>query len=46
MSAMGFYAVDPVSANYVFGAPLFDKVTPSFAEGKHSYSANATQLTR
>jgi predicted alpha-1,2-mannosidase len=27
LSAMGFYAVDPVSANYVFGSPLFDKVT-------------------
>lgn len=27
MSAMGFYAVDPVSANYVFGTPLFDKIT-------------------
>ncbi len=24
---MGFYAVDPVSANYVFGTPLFDKIT-------------------
>jgi predicted alpha-1,2-mannosidase len=27
MSAMGFYAVDPISGNYVFGTPLFDKVT-------------------
>jgi putative alpha-1,2-mannosidase len=27
MSAMGFYAVDPISGSYVFGTPLFDKVT-------------------
>jgi predicted alpha-1,2-mannosidase len=33
MSAMGFYAVDPVSANYVFGAPLFDKVTLHLQKG-------------
>jgi len=25
MSALGFYAVDPVSGNYVFGSPLFDR---------------------
>ncbi|MFP5226602.1 MAG: GH92 family glycosyl hydrolase [Acidobacteriota bacterium] len=34
MSAMGFYAVDPVSANYVFGTPLFDRVTVRLASGK------------
>jgi predicted alpha-1,2-mannosidase len=27
MSAMGFYAVDPISGNYVFGTPLFETVT-------------------
>jgi predicted alpha-1,2-mannosidase len=27
ISALGFYAVDPVSANYVFGTPLFEKAT-------------------
>ncbi len=27
MSAMGLYAVDPVSATYVFGSPLFTKAT-------------------
>jgi predicted alpha-1,2-mannosidase len=27
MSAMGFYSVDPVSGNYIFGTPLFDHVT-------------------
>jgi putative alpha-1,2-mannosidase len=25
MSALGLYAVDPVSARYVFGSPLFDR---------------------
>ena len=25
ISALGFYAVDPVSGNYVFGTPLFDR---------------------
>ena len=35
MSAMGFYAVDPVSANYVFGTPLFDKVTIDLGENRH-----------
>jgi predicted alpha-1,2-mannosidase len=34
MSAMGIYAVDPVSANYVFGTPLFDKVTVEIGDGK------------
>jgi putative alpha-1,2-mannosidase len=34
MSAMGFYAVDPISGNYVFGTPLFDKVTINLGLGK------------
>ena len=34
MSAMGFYAVDPVSANYVFGTPLFDEVSIDFGNGR------------
>jgi predicted alpha-1,2-mannosidase len=34
MSAMGFYAVDPISGNYVFGTPLFEKVTIELANGK------------
>lgn len=34
MSAMGFYAVDPVSANYVIGTPLFDRATIDLASGK------------
>lgn len=34
MSAMGFYAVDPVSGNYVLGTPMFDKVTLQMEKGK------------
>jgi putative alpha-1,2-mannosidase len=32
MSAMGFYAVDPISGNYVFGTPLFEKVTVNLGQ--------------
>jgi putative alpha-1,2-mannosidase len=35
MSAMGFYAVDPISGNYVFGTPLFEKVSVDLGHGKH-----------
>src|SRR5664279_1357667 len=34
MSALGFYAVDPVSGNYVLGTPLFDRATIRMANGK------------
>jgi predicted alpha-1,2-mannosidase len=34
LSSIGFYAVDPVSAEYVFGSPLFDKVTMKLAGGR------------
>ncbi len=34
LSSIGFYAVDPVSTHYVFGTPLFDRVTLSLADGK------------
>jgi len=34
MSAMGSYSVDPVSGNYVFGTPLFDRVTVDLGQGK------------
>ncbi len=34
MSAMGFYPVDPVSGNYIFGTPLFDHVTIQLGKGK------------
>ena len=33
-SAMGFYPVDPVSGNYVFGAPQLPKVELTLADGK------------
>ena len=35
ISALGFYAVDPASGNYVFGAPLFDRVTMDMGAGRH-----------
>jgi len=34
MSALGFYAVDPVSGNYVFGSPLFDRASIQLGGGK------------
>ena len=34
MSALGLYAVDPVSAMYDFGTPLFDRVAITVGEGK------------
>jgi predicted alpha-1,2-mannosidase len=34
MSALGFYAVDPVSGEYVFGTPLFDAASVEIAPGK------------
>lgn len=34
MSAMGLYAVDPVSATYIMSAPLFEKVTIPMDEGR------------
>jgi putative alpha-1,2-mannosidase len=34
MSAMGLYAVDPVSGNYVFGTPLFDRAVVKMGSGR------------
>ncbi|NIJ18626.1 putative alpha-1,2-mannosidase [Sphingomonas naasensis] len=34
LSALGFYPVDPVSAVYVFGAPLFDKAEVRLGQGR------------
>ena len=34
MSALGLYAVDPVSGNYVFGSPLFKKAALELGGGK------------
>ena len=33
ISALGFYAVDPVSTNYVFGTPIFDRAAVRLASG-------------
>ena len=34
MSALGFYPVDPVSAVYVFGSPLFDRAEVRLGQGR------------
>ncbi|HEY4902101.1 MAG TPA: GH92 family glycosyl hydrolase [Candidatus Sulfotelmatobacter sp.] len=34
ISSLGFYAVDPVSGNYVFGTPLFDRAEVELENGK------------
>jgi predicted alpha-1,2-mannosidase len=34
MSALGLYAVDPVSGNYVFSSPLFDRAELQIAPGR------------
>lgn len=34
MSAMGLYAVDPVSTHYVFGSPVLDKAEVALAQGR------------
>ena len=34
MSALGLYAVDPVSGNYVLTTPMFDKATLTVTDGK------------
>lgn len=34
ISALGFYAVDPVSGNYVFGTPLVDRAEVELGPGK------------
>jgi len=34
ISSLGFYAVDPVSAKYNFGTPLFDRVEVTVGQGR------------
>lgn len=34
LSALGFYAVDPVSGNYVIGSPLFDRAEIDVGGGR------------
>ena len=35
ISALGFYAVDPVSGNYVFGSPLVHQAEVDLGNGKN-----------
>jgi predicted alpha-1,2-mannosidase len=35
ISALGFYAVNPASGNYVFGSPLFTKATIELGANRH-----------
>jgi len=44
LSAIGFYAVDPVSTHYVFGTPLFDRVTLQL-EGDKKLAFEARRAT-
>jgi len=34
LGALGFYPVDPVSGNYVFGSPLFERADIELSRGK------------
>lgn len=40
LSALGFYEVEPASARYWFGSPLFDKVEMNVAGGTFTITAN------
>ena len=44
-SAMGFYPVDPVSGNYVFGAPQLTKIVLNLANGK-TFTVIAENLSK
>lgn len=44
-SAMGFYPVDPVSGNYVFGAPQLPKIVLNLANGK-TFTVIAENLSK
>ncbi len=43
-NAMGFYPVDPVSGNYVFGAPQLEEVVLNLPNGK-TFTVKADQLS-
>jgi len=45
LSAMGFYPVDPVSGQYVFGAPQMPKITLNLPEGK-TFVVEAKNLSK
>ena len=40
ISALGFYAVNPASGNYVFGSPIFDKATVRCGTGSQAGGAS------
>lgn len=44
-SAMGFYPVDPVSGDYVFGAPQLPKIVLHLADGK-TFTVIAENLSK
>ena len=45
ISAMGFYPVDPVSGDYVFGAPQLPKIVLHLADGK-TFTVIAENLSK
>lgn len=44
-NAMGFYPVDPVSCNYVFGAPQMEEITLNLQNGK-TFTVKAEGLSK
>ena len=44
-SAMGFYPVDPISGEYVLGAPQIEKISLSLPEGK-TFTVEAKGLSK
>ena len=44
-SAMGFYPVNPISGEYVLGAPQIEKISLSLPEGK-TFTAEAKGLSK
>ena len=45
LSAMGFYPVNPVSGQYVFGAPQMEKITLRLVDGK-TFTVKAEGLSK
>lgn len=45
LSAMGFYPVDPVSGNFIFGAPQMPKIVLHLADGK-TFTVIAENLSK
>jgi putative alpha-1,2-mannosidase len=40
-NAMGFYPVNPASAEYIIGSPLYDKVEVQFPQSDHVLTISA-----